>query len=150
MKRISILALAIGLFTLQSIQAERIMGTPGVISEFTQVEELVKNKKITKDYRKKTLEKNLVNAVRFTILKKYPDYQEKVKDLNASSIAFEQQKGTFNYFLKFKEYFLYYNFAVDPELYVQLPADERFYIKNPELFESESASTNPKPEASTP
>ena len=100
MVRIIILALAISILSVQSILAERILGTPGVISEFSQVEELVKNKKISRDYRKKTLDKNLVNAVRFTFLRKYPDYQEKIKDLNPTSITFEQQKGTFNYFLK--------------------------------------------------
>jgi hypothetical protein len=137
MVRIIILALAISILSVQSILAERILGTPGVISEFSQVEELVKNKKISRDYRKKTLDKNLVNAVRFTFLRKYPDYQEKIKDLNPTSITFEQQKGTFNYFLKFKDYFIYYSFAVDPELYVQIPADERFYLKNPELTEDD-------------
>ena len=133
MVRIIILALAISILSVQSILAERILGTPGVISEFSQVEELVKNKKISRDYRKKTLDKNLVNAVRFTFLRKYPDYQEKIKDLNPTSITFEQQKGTFNYFLKFKDYFIYYSFAVDPELYVQIPSDERFYLISPEL-----------------
>jgi hypothetical protein len=135
MVRIIILALAISILSVQSILAERILGTPGVISEFSQVEELVKNKKISRDYRKKTLDKNLVNAVRFTFLRKYPDYQEKIKDLNPTSITFEQQKGTFNYFLKYKDYFIYYSFAVDPELYVQIPSDERFYLKSPELTE---------------
>jgi len=137
MLRIIILALSVTLLSAQSILAERILGTPGIISEFSQVEELVKNKKISRDYRKKTLEKNLINAVRFTFLRKYPDYQEKVKDLNPTSISFEQQKGTFNYFLKYKDYFLYYNFAVDPEVYVQIPADEKFYIKNAEILEDE-------------
>ncbi|MCB1142177.1 MAG: hypothetical protein H7A24_08790 [Leptospiraceae bacterium] len=151
MKRISSLALVLGIISLQGVSAERIMGTPGVISEFTQVEELVKNKKITKEYRKKTLEQNLLNAVKFTFLKKYPDYQEKVKELNPESISFEQQKGTYNYYLKFKDYFLYYNFALDPEIYVQLPVDEKFYIKNQELASagdsSSSAPSSPKPEA---
>jgi len=138
MVKFLILALSFSLISLQSLKAERILGTSGVISEFSQVEELVKNKKISRDYRKKTLEKNLVNAVRLTFLRKYADYQEKIKELNPANIAFEQQKGTFNYFIKFKEYFISYSFSVDPELYVQLPSDEKFYIKSAEVTEDEA------------
>ncbi|MDX1960833.1 MAG: hypothetical protein SFU98_19830 [Leptospiraceae bacterium] len=125
------------------IQAERILGTPGVISEFGKVEELTKNRKVTLAYRKKTLDKNLTDAVKFTIMKKYPDYAERTKELNAGSISFEQQKGTFNYFIKYKEYYFYYSFAVDPELYVQFPVDDRVYIKSKEIEEDEKTSGAP-------
>ncbi|MCB1179370.1 MAG: hypothetical protein KDK36_17445 [Leptospiraceae bacterium] len=119
------------------IFAERVIGTPGIISEFSKVEELVKNKRITKEYRKQTLEKNLLTAVKFTLLKKYADYDEKIKDLTSENIKFEQQKGTFNYYIQYKDYFLFYNFAVDPELYSQLPTDDRIYIKTKEVEEQE-------------
>ncbi len=115
-----------------SIFADRIPGKLGVIDDFVKTEEFNKNKKISKDYRKKTLEKNLTNAIKYTMHRKFPDYKEKIKELKSDSISFEQEKGTFNYYVNYKDYFLFYNFAVDPEMYVQLPQDEKMYSKHPD------------------
>lgn len=117
------------IFTGLEISAERIPGTKDVINDFVKTEEFNKNKKISKDYRKKNLEKNLTNAIKYTMHKKFPDYKERIKDLKADTISFEQEKGTFNYYVNFKDYYLFYNFAVDPEIYVQLPQDEKMFIK---------------------
>lgn len=117
------------------IFAERILGSTGVISDFSKIEEIMRNKKITKEFRQKTLEKNILTAVRFSLLKKYPDYEERIKDLSMDKIKFEQQKGTFNYYINYNDYYFYYNFATDPELYVQLPLDDKLYIKTPEVAE---------------
>jgi hypothetical protein len=144
MKKLGLILLTAVFFTL-SLNAERIIGTPGVISEFSKVEELVKNKRITKEFRKQTLEKNLLTAVKFTLLKKYSDHEDKIKDLKPENIKFEQQKGTFNYYIQYKDYFLYYNFAVDPELYSQLPTDDRIYIKTKEMEDEESAGGEAAP-----
>lgn len=156
----------LSLLTAGQISAERIIatGAPSIISEFTKVEELTKNKGITEEFRKKTLEKNLLNAVKGTLLKKFPDYQKKTEDLkDMSSIAFEQQKGTFNYYVKYvtkktdkdkdgKEsapyiFYLFYNFAVDPEIYIQLPVDDRIYISTPELEALGNSSSSKTPAA---
>jgi len=144
MLRFIVFTSLIALTSMQALLAERILGTPGVISEFSEVEELVKNRKISREYRKQTLEKNLVNAVRFTFLRRYADSTDKVKELTAANISFEQQKGTFNYFIKYKDHYLYYNFAVDPEIYLQVPSDEKLYIKTAELSE------NSPPKEATP
>lgn len=114
------------------IFADRIPGKLGVIDDFVKTEEYNKNKKISKDYRKKTLEKNLTNAIKYTMHRKFPDYKERIKELKSDTITFEQEKGTFNYYVNYKDYFLFYNFAVDPEMYVQLPQDEKMYVKHPE------------------
>lgn len=135
MFRFIIFASILSLISMQGISADRILGTPGVISEFSEVEELVKNRKLSREYRKQTLERNLVNAVRFTFMRRYADSKDKVKDLTVANLAFEQQKGTFNYFIKYKDHFLYYSFAVDPEVYVQVPSEEKLYIKSAELSE---------------
>lgn len=129
-----LLVIAILLFTTK-IFAERILGTSGVISDFSKLEEIMRNKKVTREYRQKTLEKNILTAVKFSLLKKYPDYEERIKDLSFDKIKFEQQKGTYRYYINFKEYYFYYDFATDPELYVQLPLDDRLYIKTPEIEE---------------
>lgn len=150
MKRILLVLSALTFFA-SSLAAERILGTPGVISDFSKVEEMVRNKKITKEYRQKTLEKNILTAVRFTLLKKYPDYQDRIKDLNFQKVKFEQQKGTFNYYINYNEYYFFYNFAVDPELYVQLPLDDRIYVKTNDMDEDfKSTGTGAPAPASAP
>ncbi len=143
-----VLVLHVLLIFVSSLAAERIVGTPGVISDFSKIEELIRNKKITREFRQKTLEKNLLTAVRFTLFKKYPDYEERIKDLSFSKLKFEQQKGTFNYYVNYNEYYIYYNFAVDPELYVQFPADDRLYVRTPEMeedFKSSSSTAKDNP-----
>jgi hypothetical protein len=134
-----------GLSAADRIQQEK----SEVINEFAKTEEYTKNRKISKEYRKKTLEKNLTNAIKYTMHKKFPDYQAKIKDLKPEAIKFEQEKGTFNYYLTFKDYYIFYNFAVDPEVYLQLPVNEKMYIKLPDQ-EKETASSAPPEPAKTP
>ena len=139
------------LLTSSLYSADRITGTDGVINDFAKKEEYIKNRKISKEYRKKTLEKNLTNAIRYTMHNKFPDYQPRIKDLKPDAIKFEQEKGTFNYFLSYKDYYIFYNFAVDPEVYLQLPVDEKMYIKladqDKETAESSSPATPAKSSA---
>ncbi|MBK8397362.1 MAG: hypothetical protein IPL26_19270 [Leptospiraceae bacterium] len=130
--------------------ADRITGTEGVINEFAKTEEYTKNRKISKEYRKKTLESNLANAIRYTMHKKFPDYQSRIKDLKPDAIKFEQEKGTFNYFLNYKEYYIFYNFAVDPEVYLQLPVDEKMYIKLADQDKETANSAAPPAKAAAP
>jgi hypothetical protein len=135
------------LLTSGLIAADRIQQENSkVIDEFAKTEEYTKNRKISKEYRKKTLEKNLTNAIKYTMHKKFPDYQSRIKDLKADAIKFEQEKGTFNYYLTYKDYYIFYNFAVDPEVYLQLPADEKMYIKLADQ-DKETANSSAPPEA---
>ena len=130
-----------GLFAADRIQQEN----SKVIDEFAKTEEYIKNRKISKEYRKKTLEKNLTNAIKYTMHKKFPDYQSKIKDLKADALKFEQEKGTFNYYLNYKEYYIFYNFAVYPEVYLQLPIDEKMYIKLGDQDKETAATAPPEP-----
>lgn len=130
-----------GLFAADRIQQEN----SKVIDEFAKTEEYIKNRKISKEYRKKTLEKNLTNAIKYTMHKKFPDYQSKIKDLKPDAIKFEQEKGTFNYFISYKDYYIFYNFAVDPEVYLQLPADEKMYVKLADQDKETASSAPPEP-----
>lgn len=136
------------LFTTK-VFAERILGTTGVISDFAKIEEIMRNKKITREYRQKTLEKNLLTAVKFSLIKKYPDYEDRIKDLSFDKVKFEQLKGTYKYYISFKEYYFYYDFATDPELYVQMPLDDRIYIKTPEIEEEMKSISETGGKAST-
>ncbi len=138
------------LLTFALSAAERIQQENSkVIDEFAKTEEYIKNRKISKEYRKKTLEKNLTNAIKYTMHKKFPDYQAKIKDLKPEAIKFEQEKGTFNYFINYKDYYIFYNFAVDPEVYLQLPADEKMYVKLADQDKETASSAPPEPAKAT-
>lgn len=128
-----------GISAVERIQQEN----SKVIDEFAKTEEFIKNRKISKEYRKKTLEKNLTNAIKYTMHKKFPDYQARIKDLKPDAVKYEQEKGTFNYYLNYKDYYIFYNFAVDPEIYLQLPADEKMYIKLAD--QDKETASNPPP-----
>lgn len=65
--------------------------------------------------------------------------------MKADALKFEQEKGTFNYYLNYKEYYIFYNFAVDPEVYLQLPIDEKMYIKLGDQDKETAATAPPEP-----
>ena len=131
------------ILTSSLFSADRIPGTEGIIKDFAKTEEYTKNRKISKEYRKKTLESNLTNAIRYTMHKKFPDYKNRIKDLKPDAIKFEQEKGTFNYFLTYKDYYIFYNFAIDPEVYLHLPVDEKMYIKLQDQDKETADSASP-------
>lgn len=144
-----LICLLILLFSINVYSLDRVLGTPDVLDEFSRTEESIKHKQLSKENRDKTLKKNLTTAVKYSIHKKYLDSKERIKDLRPDSIKFYQDPGTYNYVIQYKEYYGYYYFAVDPELYIQLPVDERFYSKQ---GDSEPVATTPAapPAKSTP
>lgn len=121
---------------------DRIQGTPEALDEFLKTEEFVKYKKIASNVKDRTLKKNLVSAVKFSILKRYPDFKERTKDLKPENVSFYQEDGAFTYFVKYKDYYGQYFFVSDPELYIQQPVDERFYLR-PEEFKDEKPAAAP-------
>lgn len=126
-----------GSFFTGSIFADRVLG---VMNEFTKAEEYIVNKMASKDFRDKTLGRNLETAVKSSLQRTISTtkMKDKAKDINASKIKFEQQKGTFNYYISYDQYVMYYNYSLDPELYLQMPTDERVYVK-PDEKEMERA-----------
>lgn len=108
----------------------------GLIEDFYLVEEywVSKHKFPAKEFRMRTLEKNLKSAIKYSLHRKFmvKDYEEKgiddkVDKMTLSKIDFRQEPGTFNYYLKVDDHIYFYNFAADPELYIQNPQDERVY-----------------------
>lgn len=109
---------------------DRVMGSSNVLNEFTKIEDSIKHQEpLTIEEKDRNLKKNLATAMKYSIHKKYMDYKDRIKDLKPEALNFYQEPGTFNYIVQFKNYFGYYNFSVDPEIYIQLPVDEKFYTK---------------------
>ncbi len=107
----------------------------GLVDDFYLVEEywVSKHKFPAKEFRLRTLEKNLKTAIRYSLHREFltkkfaDDIESKVKDITLSKLEFTQERGTFNYYLKYDDHIYFYNFAADPELYIQSPQDERVY-----------------------
>ncbi|MCB1191038.1 MAG: hypothetical protein H7A23_10550 [Leptospiraceae bacterium] len=107
----------------------------GLIDDFYLVEEywVSKHKFPAKEFRLRTLEKNFKTAIRYSLHREFltkkfaEDIESKVKDITLSKLEFTQERGTFNYYLKYDDHIYFYNFAADPELYIQSPQDERVY-----------------------
>ncbi len=112
--------------SLQSLFADK---APGTIDEFTKVEEFYRNPPASDESKKKILEKNLVSAIKISLIKKYTDHETVTKDLNPSTVSYEIAPGTFNCYVKYKQFYIFLMFATDPSLYLQTPIEERFYIK---------------------
>jgi hypothetical protein len=146
MKIRNILTVSLGLFVATSLMADRQLG---VMNEFSKVEEFVQNPIPSKAFRERTLERNLKNAIRSSLVKGHvaKEREEKLKDIKIASINFEQEKNTFNYYVKYNDLLFFYNFSTNPELYLQNPIDERAY-KHPGEGELERATLQEKQDKS--
>jgi hypothetical protein len=146
MKIRNTLTLSLGLLLATSIIADRQLGT---MNEFSKVEEFHQNPVPSKAFRERTLERNIINAIRSSLVKGHTAKvrSEKLKDIKMASINFEQEKNTFNYYVKYNDLIFFYNFSVNPELYLQTPIDERGY-KNPGSEELERAKLQEKQDKS--
>lgn len=121
----------------------------GLINEFMEVEDYLSKKKPSEEYRKKMLEKNMIEALKNTLSRKFKNPKSKLKDLKIENIDYERQDNTFKYYLRFKEYYVFYDFAMDPELYMQSPRTEILYTKpvnyNKESPHKEDSTVMPDP-----
>ncbi|EQA70385.1 LIC11625 family surface-exposed protein [Leptospira noguchii] len=126
-------------FAFFSLQAGK---SQGVVEEFNKVEEYNKNVKLSDATKKATLEKNLLSAVKYTLHHRYLEYKEITKDLNADTMLYEPQKGTYTVYVKFKKYLFFYSFKMDPEIYLQTPENEVFYLRPENLDDPHKENTS--------
>ncbi|WP_061243118.1 LIC11625 family surface-exposed protein [Leptospira interrogans] len=126
-------------FALFSLQAGK---SQGVVEEFNKVEEYNKNVKLSDAAKKATLEKNLLSAVKYTLHHRYLEYKEITKDLNTDTMLYEPQKGTYTVYVKFKKYLFFYSFKMDPEIYLQTPENEVFYLRPENLDDPHKENTS--------
>lgn len=101
----------------------------GLINEFMEVEDFLSKKKPSPEFRKKMLEKNLLDSIRNTLSRKYKVLDKELSALKIEEIDYERPVNTFKFYIRYKKYYIYYDFAMDPEIYIQLPEEEILYTK---------------------
>ncbi|MBE7411468.1 MAG: hypothetical protein L6Q54_10855 [Leptospiraceae bacterium] len=146
MKYIIFISFAIFVGFQFSVLAEK---APGTMDEFTKVEEYYRNPPASDEQKKKTLEKNLMSAIKISLIKKYIDHESILKDLSSSTIGYEMAPGTFNCYVKYKQFYIFLMYATDPSLYLQTPIEERFYIKPENANLNTSSDPNHQNETKT-
>lgn len=131
-KKILIFAVLYALvLNIANIQAEP---GEGILKEFRQTEEMIRNKTKSKDERKKTLEVNLESAMRLAIKRRFYHTQKEVlKDLNSKTLVYEKHPSTnLIWFARYKNYYVRFDFARNPEMFYQAPAMDKFLVRDTE------------------
>lgn len=109
-----------------SLQAGR---QEGVMTEFRKVEEDIRHRSRSQEQRQKTLEDNLLRAVRITIMRQfYEKREELLRDLNIGNVFFENPTSPLVFYVKHKNFVVRYDFARDPEEFIQSPTYEKFML----------------------
>ncbi|WCL47895.1 hypothetical protein [Leptospira sp. GIMC2001] len=121
-------------FAVGRIQAEEVQG---LVQEFLEVEDYLSKKKPSPEARKKILEKNLLDSVRNTLSRKISAPATELKNLKVSELSYERPANTNKFYIKYKNYYMYYSFSMEPEIYLQLPQEEILYVK-PASFDKEA------------
>lgn len=101
----------------------------GLEKEFSQVEEFYKNDTPSDEDKKRLLEKNIMSAVKITLIKRYENTDSYLKDLNPDKLQYQFMAETFSLYVKFNDFYLFYKFYKDPRMYYQTPIFEKFYTK---------------------
>jgi hypothetical protein len=107
---------------------------PGVIlRQFRMAEEFQKSRTNSDAERKRVLEANLVRGMRQTVNRSfYQDQQSYLKDLNPTSISYENPTSPLVFYVKFKNLIVRFDFTSDPELNIQAPILKKILILDPE------------------
>lgn len=101
----------------------------GLSAEFRAVEEAVRRLKSDPAELQKTLETNLVRAMRGTIRRRfYQDQKKYLEGLTADSLAYERNFSDNVYIVKYKDFIVRFDFARDPKIFVQSPQYEKFLL----------------------
>ena len=129
MKYIVTLFLTLAFFA--SLSVVQAGPTPGILKEFRKTEELIRNKKKGKEARKATLEANLLSAMRLSLKRRfYLKQKELLEGLNADSLAYEVHPSSrLVYFVRYRNFYVRYDFYRDPEYYIQAPKYDKFLIR---------------------
>lgn len=103
----------------------------GVMEEFRAVEEAIRKRlsRTSPEAKKRTLENNLVRAVRLAIERRF--YREKepfLKDLNIEAISYENPTSPTTYFVKYKNFIMRLDYVRDPQLFILRPNYEKFLM----------------------
>ncbi len=139
--------IAIFFIVFTSLQAGEVKG---LINEFMEVEDFLSKKKPSPEFRKRMLEKNLLDSLKNTLSRKFANPKEELKDLKIEEVDYERQPNTFKFYIRYKDFYVFYDFAMDPEIYLQLPQTEILYVKplnyNDDKPHKESDTVMPDPQ----
>jgi hypothetical protein len=101
----------------------------GLINEFMEVEDFLSKKKPSPEFRKKMLDKNLLDSIKNTLSRKYKVLDKELSALKIEDIDYERQVNTYKFYIRYKKFYIYYDFEMDPEIYIQLPKEVILYTK---------------------
>ncbi|MBI3394237.1 MAG: hypothetical protein HY042_00200 [Spirochaetia bacterium] len=124
----------------------------GIMAQYRALEESIRGKAKSPEIRKKTLEENLVRAMRNLVVRlKYDEREALVKDLNAQSIQWENPTAATVFYVKYKTFLVRFDFARDPELYIESPLYEKaLSTEDAGTKKEEPAKTDTKPADTKP
>ncbi|MFN3604021.1 MAG: hypothetical protein ACK4UJ_04855 [Leptonema sp. (in: bacteria)] len=121
----------------------------GVMSEFRAVEEGIRKQFRSEKEQQTTLEKNLLNAMKMAIMRRfYYDSEKYLKELNVDNLSWESPTTPNIYYVKFKYFIVRFDFANDPKFFIQSPIFEKFLIMS-EFEEGEHDKINNPPNQPT-
>lgn len=117
----------------------------GLMTEFRRVEEAIRGKKKTSEQRLETLENNLLRAFRHLVFRHFYDKkQDYFKDLTREGLGYENPTSSTIYFVKFKELIAKFEYARDPEYFIQSPVYVKFMQIDPELLKEHEGNQQPQ------
>lgn len=109
----------------------------GVMIEFRKMEEEIRRRRRGAAVRKRTLENNLVRAMSRIVFRMfYPERVELLKGLNEKTIVYDNPTSPLVYYVKYdtktRLILVRFDYARDPEYYLQTPAFEKMLIRDKE------------------
>jgi len=138
-----ILSLTLFLFSLVLWNPLVAQETKGLVDEYIRVETYNRNNPISAEKKKKNFSTNLTNGLRYALSKKFPPKTTELNDLKFEDIQFEKVPKTLKYYLKYKDYFVFLQFANDPELFIQSPIEESVERKPAGYTEAQNHRDDP-------
>lgn len=122
----------------------------GVQAEFRAVEEGIRRRQNDPKILEKTLEDNLLRAMRAAIRRRFYDDQAKyLEGLSIDNLSWEKTFSERVYFVKFRYFIVRLDFARDPLLFVQSPVYEKFLIVD-EFKDTNTHTPDGKPSEKPP
>lgn len=121
----------------------------GVSAEFRAVEEGIRRRQHDPKILERTLQDNLIRAMRAAIRRRFFEDQNKyLEGLSPESISWEKTFSDNVYFVKFRYFIVRFDYARDPTLFTQAPVYEKFLIVD-EFKEGDSHTSDGKPPEKT-
>lgn len=110
----------------------------GVAEEFSRVEQSIANPKLSEAEKTKIFEKNILSNLKLSISKRETTVSPNV---DFSKVAWEKVPNSFKIYVRYNEYYIFYDFSRDPSIYLQFPKEE-ILLKKPKGSGTDPAHGN--------